>query len=65
VSSGAFYARFNEERLVKPLRRCHAAPNEGPVLAQLSLSAYVRNLAHRFRSFMAIDRKVSAHLRRT
>jgi hypothetical protein len=32
-----------------------------PLLAQLSRSACVRNLAHRFRSFMAIDRNVSAH----
>jgi hypothetical protein len=29
-------------------------------MAQLSHSAYVRNLTHRFGSFMAIDRKVSA-----
>jgi hypothetical protein len=29
-------------------------------MAELSRSAEVRNLAHCFRSFMAIDRKVSA-----
>jgi hypothetical protein len=33
------------------------------LVAHLSRSAYVRNLAHRFRSFMAIDRKASAHCR--
>ena len=32
-----------------------------PRPVQQSRSAYVRNLAYRFRSFMAMDRKVSAH----
>jgi hypothetical protein len=32
-------------------------------LAQLSRSSRIRNLAHRFRSFMAIDRQVSARSR--
>ena len=43
------------------LKRRRNADPESPVVAQLSRSAYVRNLAYRFRSFMAIDRKVSAH----
>ena len=35
------------------------------LMAQLSRSAYVRNLAHRFRSFIVLDRTVSALLRRS
>jgi hypothetical protein len=43
--------------------RVPGTTRERLVMAQLSHSAYVRNLTHRFRSFMAIHRKVSALLR--
>jgi hypothetical protein len=49
---------------VKPTSLISLVTDEVRLLAQLSRSAYVRNLAHRFRSFMAIDRKVSALIRR-